>query len=151
MKVAVCSTGNTLDSPLDPRFGRCAHFVIVDTETFDATAVDNPGTELAQGAGIQAAQVMSSLGVSAVIAGNLGPNAYQALAAAGIKVYACTGETVRYAVDFFNAGTLQEIAAPTVAAHSGMNPAPGRRFGQAGGMGGGMGRGGGGGRGRGGR
>ncbi|MCE5199597.1 MAG: NifB/NifX family molybdenum-iron cluster-binding protein [Armatimonadota bacterium] len=127
MKVAVCSTGDTLDSVLDPRFGRCAYFVVVDTETFDATAVENPGIMSAQGAGIQAAQVISSLGVSAVITGNLGPNAHQALSAAELNVYACQGETVRYAVDFFNAGALQEISAPTVAAHSGTSAAtPGK-------------------------
>ncbi len=95
----------------------------------------------AQGAGIQAAQVISSLGVSAVIAGNLGPNAHQALSAAGIKVYACAGETVRNAVNLFNAGSLQEISAPTVAAHFGMNAAPGQGSGQ--GPGSGMGAGGG--------
>lgn len=149
MKVAICSTGDTLDSPVDPRFGRCAYFVIVDTETFDATAVDNPGVMSAQGAGIQAAQVISSLGVLAVIAGNLGPNAHQTLSAAGIKVYACAGETVRYAVDFFNAGSLQEISSPTVASHFGMSTVPGQGFGQGRGMG--MGCGGGRGRGRGGR
>ncbi|MDH7481995.1 MAG: NifB/NifX family molybdenum-iron cluster-binding protein [Armatimonadota bacterium] len=137
MKVAVCSTGNTLDALVDPRFGRCAYFVIVDTETFDASAVQNPGAMSAQGAGIQAAQVLSSLGVSAVIAGNLGPNAYQALSAAGIKVYSCAGETVRNAVNLLKAGALQEISAPTVAAHFGMNAPPSQGPGM--GMGGGMG------------
>ncbi len=143
MKVLVCSTGDTLDSPLDPRFGRCANFVIVDTETFEAGAVPNPGVTCAQGAGIQAAQVVSSLGVEAVIAGNLGPNAHQALSAAGLKVYACGGETVRNAVNLFNAGALREIGAPTVDAHFGMNAGPGQGFGQGPGMGrgGGMGSG----------
>ncbi|MCL6520608.1 MAG: NifB/NifX family molybdenum-iron cluster-binding protein [Armatimonadetes bacterium] len=139
MKVAVCSIGNTLDALVDPRFGRCAYFVIVDTETFDASAVQNPGAMSAQGAGIQAAQLVSSLGVSTVIAGNLGPNAYQALSAAGIKVYSCAGETVRNAVNLLKAGALQEISAPTVAAHFGMNAPPGQGPGM--GMGGGMGRG----------
>lgn len=155
MKVAVCSTGDTLDSPTDPRFGRCAHFVVVDTVTFDAAPADNPGVLCAQGAGIQAAQVISSLGVSAVIAGNLGPNAHQALSEAGVAVYACAGETVRNAVNLFNAGALQEITAPTVDAHAGMNAAPAPGFGNGPGSGvgrgRGMGRGGGGGRGRGGR
>lgn len=141
MKVLVCSTGNTLDSPLDPRFGRCANFVIVDSETFEANVVPNPGAACTQGAGIQAAQVVSSLGVDAVIAGNLGPNAHQALSAAGVRVFACAGETVRNAVNLFNAGALREIGAPTVDAHFGMNAAPGEGFGRGPGMGGGMGRG----------
>jgi len=140
MKVAVCSSGETLDSQVDPRFGRCAYFVVVDTETFEASAVPNPGTASAQGAGIQAAQVVSSLGVAAVISGNLGPNAHQALAAAGIKVYACAGETVRNAVNLFNAGSLQEIGAPTVPAHFGMGGGMGRGMGRGGGRGFGRGR-----------
>jgi len=119
--------------------GRCAYCVIVDTGTFEASAVQNPGAMSAQGAGIQAAQLVSSLGVSTVIAGNLGPNAYQALSAAGIKVYSCAGETVRNAVNLLKAGALQEISAPTVAAHFGMNAPPGQGPGM--GMGGGMGRG----------
>lgn len=120
MKVAVCSAGNTLDSPADPRFGRCAYFLVVDTETFDATAIENAGAMFAQGAGIQAAQVISSLGVSALITGNLGPNAHQALSAAGIEAYACVGQTARNAVNLFNAGALSEISSPTVEAHAGM-------------------------------
>lgn len=144
MKVAVCSTGNTLDSPMDPRIGRCAYFVIVDTETFDAQAIENPGAMSPQGAGIQAAQVICSLGVSAVITGNLGPNAHQTLSAAGIKVYACASETVRYAVNLFNAGALKEISTPTVSTHFGLNTSPGNSFGPGigRGMGRGMGRGG---------
>jgi predicted Fe-Mo cluster-binding NifX family protein len=171
MKAAVCSTGNTLDSPIDPRFGRCANFVVVDTETFDASAVPNPGAMSAQGAGIQAAQVVSSLGASAVIAGNFGPNAFQALSAAGIEVYTGARGTVRDAINQFNSGQLQAISAASVAAHFGMGATPGQGpgMGMGGGtgatpgqgpgmgMGGGMGRGrgmgrrGGSGRGRGGR
>jgi predicted Fe-Mo cluster-binding NifX family protein len=155
MKVAVCSTGNTLESQADPRFGRCAYFIAVDTDTLDFTATQNPGIMSAQGAGIQAAQVVASLGVSAVVAGNFGPNAHQALSAAGVKVYTGNSGTVRQVVEQLKNGQLQEVAAPTVAAHFGMGggQGPGSGMGRGGGMGGGggMGRGGGGGRGSGGR
>jgi len=157
MKVAVCSTGNTLESQADPRFGRCQYFIAVDTDTLDFSAVQNPGIMSAQGAGIQAAQVVSSLGVSAVIAGNFGPNAYQALSAAGVKVYTGNLGTVRQLVEQLKNGQLQEVASPTVAAHFGMGGAPGQSPGSGMGGGGGMGmgrgmgRGGGRGRGRGGR
>ncbi len=153
MKIAVCSSGNTLESLADPRFGRCAYFMIVDTETFEFSASQNPGVMSAQGAGIQAAQVVSSHGVSAVIAGNFGPNAYTALSAAGIHTYTGASGTVKNAVEQLKNGQLQEVVAPTVVAHSGMGAAPGQGLGQGQGMGrgAGMGRGGGGGRGRGGR
>jgi predicted Fe-Mo cluster-binding NifX family protein len=124
MKVVVCSIGDTLDSPVDPRFGRCANFVVVDTDTLDTTAIPNPGVNAAQGAGIQAAQVVASLGAAAVIAGNYGPNAYQALSAAGLRVYTGAVGTIRQALEQLNGGALQEVAAPTVAAHAGMGAAP---------------------------
>ena len=151
MKVAVCSTGNTLDSPVDPRFGRCAYFVIVDTETMSFSALENPGAMMGGGAGIQAAQAVSASGAEAVVAGNFGPNAYRALSAAGVKIYLAAAGTVRQVVEMLKNGQLQEVGAPTVAAHFGTGAAPGQGLGQGmpPGMGG-MGRGGGRGRRRGG-
>ena len=149
MKVAVCANGDSLESMADPRFGRCAYFVVVDTDTLESSAVQNPGAACAQGAGIQAAQVVSSLGVSAVVAGNFGPNAYQALSAAGIQVYTGMPGTVRQILEHLKTGTLPAVDAPTVAAHSGMNAPRGGVFGMGGNRG--RGRGAGFGRGRGGR
>jgi len=154
MKVAVCSMGNTLDSPVDPRFGRCANFVIVDTDTMEFTVESNPGALMGQGAGIQAAQLLSGRGVDAVVAGNFGPNAFQVLAAASIRIYLGVGGTVRQAVEQLQSGALQEVTGATVASHFGMGQGiqPGTGTGPGmGGFGGGMGRGGGRGRGGGGR
>jgi predicted Fe-Mo cluster-binding NifX family protein len=41
MKIAVTSQGDTLDSQLDPRFGRAAYIIIVDTQTLEFEALDN--------------------------------------------------------------------------------------------------------------
>ena len=41
MKIAVSSSGKDLDSQVDPRFGRCAYFVIVETENMSFEAFDN--------------------------------------------------------------------------------------------------------------
>ena len=84
MKIAISSSGKTLDSALDPRFGRCACFLIVDPEDMSFEAFDNQSAALTGGAGIQAAQFLSDQNVSAVITGHVGPNAVQALSAAGI-------------------------------------------------------------------
>lgn len=135
MKVAVCSSGNTLESPVDPRFGRCAYFVVVDTNNMSFTALQNPSAMMGSGAGIQAAQ--------AVVAGNFGPNVYQALAAAGIKVYLAAAGTVAQAAEMLKNGQLQQLSAPSVAAHFGTGGAPGPGFGQGSGPGTRMGRGGG--------
>jgi predicted Fe-Mo cluster-binding NifX family protein len=159
MKIAVAASGNTLDAVVDPRFGRCAWFVIVDSDTLAFEAVQNPGAMAGGGAGIQAAQLVSSKGAHAVVAGNMGPNAHQALTAAGIQILPFIGGTVRQAVEAVKAGTLTAAAAPTVPLHFGTGgtpptppasgPGPGGAFGGSPGMGGGGGRGMGGGRGRG--
>jgi predicted Fe-Mo cluster-binding NifX family protein len=86
MKIAVSSAGNSLDAQLDPHFGRCSFFVVVDSDDMSYEAFDNESGRLGGGAGIQAAQFVSSKGAGAVLTGSCGPNAMQTLSAAGIKV-----------------------------------------------------------------
>ena len=87
MKIAVSSSGKDLDSLIDPRFGRCAYFLIVETDDMGFEVFDNQSIASGGGAGIQSAQFISSKGAKAVITGNCGPNAVQTLAAAGIEVF----------------------------------------------------------------
>ena len=132
MKVAVSSTGNGLDSQVDPRFGRCSTFIIVDTETMQAEVMPNSSIGAAHGAGIGAAQAVAGAGVKAVITGHVGPNAHMALSQAGVKTYIGAFGTVRQTVEAYKRGELREASSPTVGGH----------FGQGGrGMGGGMGQG----------
>jgi predicted Fe-Mo cluster-binding NifX family protein len=153
MKIAVAANGNNLDAPVDPRFGRCAWFVIVDSETMAFEALQNPGVMAGGGAGIQAAQLVASKGAQAVVAGNMGPNAHQALTAAGIQILPFAGGTVRQAVEAVKSGALTAASAPTVPLHFGTGGAaptpPATGPGPSVGFGGGFGGGGGGGRGRG--
>ena len=79
MKVAVSSAGKDLNSQIDPRFGRCAYFIIVDTDTMDYEVFDNKNMILGGGAGIQSAQFVASKDAKVVITGNCGPNAVRAL------------------------------------------------------------------------
>lgn len=109
MKVAVCSQGNTLESLVDDRFGRCPYFVVVDTETGAFDVVRNAGVDSAHGAGVGAVRVLSSQGVDAVLAGNVGPNAFEALARAGIDAYSVDCETVAEAIERFRAGLLKKL------------------------------------------
>ncbi|MEJ2067178.1 MAG: NifB/NifX family molybdenum-iron cluster-binding protein [Deltaproteobacteria bacterium] len=120
MKIVVTSTGNTLDSPIDPRFGRCQFFCFVDPETMEFEAAENEAVMAAGGAGPQAAQFVASKGAEAVITGNVGPNAVSALKAAGIKIYVGARGTVKETVSLFKNGQLQEAGEATVASHSGM-------------------------------
>jgi len=120
MKIAVSSTGNTLDSSIDPRFGRCAYFVIVDTDGLNFEAFNNESIALGGGAGIQAAQFVTSKGAQAVITGNVGPNAVKTLNAAGVAVFVGQNGTVRDALQRYQEGNLQPTSTPNVTGHHGM-------------------------------
>jgi len=83
-------------------------------------AVPNMASGATGGAGIQAAQTIASKGAKVLITGNVGPNAYQALSAAGIKIVTGAFGTVREVVEKYKRGELSETSAPTVSGHFGM-------------------------------
>ncbi|MGD2201678.1 MAG: NifB/NifX family molybdenum-iron cluster-binding protein, partial [Candidatus Bathyarchaeota archaeon] len=117
MKVAVSTSGNDLSSPVDARFGRCSSFIVLDTETMEFEVVPNRGVGSAHGAGIQAAQLIASKGVKAVLTGNIGPNAFAALSTSSIQVVSGVSGTVGDAVERFNRGDLKPTGGPTVGGH----------------------------------
>jgi predicted Fe-Mo cluster-binding NifX family protein len=130
MKICVSAVSNNLEAPIDPRFGRCPYFVIVDSETMQFEAVPNVASGATGGAGIQAAQTIASKGAKVLITGNVGPNAFQALSAAGIKIVIGASGTVREFVEKYKKGELTETDSPTVGGHFGMGGGRGRRRGQ---------------------
>ena len=120
MKIAVSATGKDLNCQIDARFGRCQYFIFVDPETMEFEASENEGLMAMGGAGVQAAQLIAQRGATALITGNLGPNAASALSASGIKVHLVSGGTVREVTEAFKAGKLQEASGATVPPHFGM-------------------------------
>lgn len=106
MKIAVSSTGMDLDSRVDPRFGRCACFIIVETGDMSFEAFDNENNSLSGGAGIQSGSFVASKGVKAVLTGRCGPKAMQTLVAAKIEVFTGLSGTVREAVEIYQQGGL---------------------------------------------
>ncbi len=145
MKICVTATAGDLNAQVDPRFGRSQYFVIVDSDTMAFEAMVNEAMNAPGGAGIQAAQAMVNKGVDVVISGNMGPNAFQVLSTAGVKIATGAYGTVKEAVEMYKIGKLNETGTSTVAAHAGMGMGAGAGTGMGMGMGGG--RGGGGGRG----
>jgi predicted Fe-Mo cluster-binding NifX family protein len=139
MKICVTAAASGIDAPLDPRFGRCPFFVVVDLDSMSDQSIPNSNINATSGAGIQAASEVARQGVSALITGNIGPNAMQTLRAAKIDVYHQGGGSVRDAVEMFKRGELSRIEEPSVSAHSGMGRGQGR--GQGAGRGGGRGQG----------
>ena len=123
MKIAVTSRGPDLDSQVEPRFGRCPYFLIIETETLEFEALENPNVALGGGAGIQSAQLLANSGVQTVLTGNCGPNAFQTLGAAQIQIIVGVSGTVRQAVEQLKQGAFSGAAAPNVASHFGMSAA----------------------------
>ncbi len=118
MKIAVTSKGKDLDSEVDPRFGRAAYILIVDTDSFEFEALDNSENVNAfKGAGIQAATMISDKGAEVLLTGFCGPNAFKALNAANIKVANDAAGTVKDAVNAFNGGKVSFADAANVEGH----------------------------------
>lgn len=147
MKLAISSTGKDLESQIDPRFGRCAFFIVAETEDMSFEAFDNASISLGGGAGIQSAQFVASKGAKVVITGNVGPNAVRTLNAAGVEVVVGQSGSVKEALERYRAGGLNSTQEANVADHygmgggAGMGSGSGRGMGMGGGMGRGMGRG----------
>jgi len=118
MKIAFSTSGETLDAPLDTRFGRAARFLIydLDSETFDV--VDNQqNLNAAQGAGIQSAETVARKGAKALVTGHCGPKAFRVLQAAGIKVFSSNAPTVSEALEKYRSGALAEAGSADVEGH----------------------------------
>lgn len=119
MKVAITATQPNLQAPFDPRFGRCAYFVVIDEDSRAWQALPNPAIDARGGAGTLAAQFIAKQGAEAVISGKYGPNAFDALAAAGLRMFEAQTGNPETLLEAYLAGQLQEVAAPTSPGHHG--------------------------------
>ena len=121
MKIAISSSGTDQSAQVDPRFGRCQYFIIVDTDSGKTEAIPNAAQSAGGGAGIQAAQTIADQGAETVLTGNVGPNAHRALQAAKISVATGVSGTVSDAVKAFQEGKYKATDSPTVQSHFGMS------------------------------
>jgi len=120
MKIGITSTGENLDADVDQRFGRCKYFLIVDADSMEFEVLSNENAMASGGAGIQTAQTIAKTGVESVVTGNVGPNAFQTLSAAGIKVFTGASGTIKESIEKYKKGELKETESPNVDSHSGM-------------------------------
>ena len=119
MKVAVSATEKDLEAMLDPLFGRCAYFIIVDTDDMSFEAFDNPNIDLQEEAGIQSARFVASKGANVIMTGHCGPNAVQELSKEGIEIIVGMMGTVRQVVDTYRKGRLLTTDKANVEAYFG--------------------------------
>ena len=120
MKICISSTGKDLDAIVDQRFGRCQYFLIVDIDTMKIKTISNEATLSSGGAGIQAAQIVTKEDIESVITGNIGPNAFSILQAAGIKIYTGAQGTIKEVIENYKNEKLKETGAANVESHSGI-------------------------------
>jgi predicted Fe-Mo cluster-binding NifX family protein len=100
MRIIITAQGKELTAPMDPRFGRCAFFILWDSETKQHTAYANEAAANS-GAGIGSAQFVIDKHAEMVITGQIGPRAAQVLQSAGIEVQITTALTVQEAIGPF--------------------------------------------------
>ncbi|MCP3888913.1 MAG: dinitrogenase iron-molybdenum cofactor biosynthesis protein [Desulfobulbaceae bacterium] len=148
MRLCITSTGKDIEANIDPRFGRAAWLLIIDTDTNAVEVVANNAASQAQGgAGVSAAQIVIDKNVDTLLTGRLGPNALKVFQTSGIKLIegVSAEDTVSQVLARFKNGEYNEPPAPSQAApraQSGGGRGRGRGRGVGGGGGQGMGGGG---------
>jgi predicted Fe-Mo cluster-binding NifX family protein len=111
MKILFTTSGKSLNSPLEPRFGRSPGFLVYDLDNGTFEAVENTNVNAAQGAGIQTAQTVVRLGANTLVTGHCGPKAFQVLQAAGIPIFYSSAATVAEALAQHREGRLDHAMA----------------------------------------
>ena len=119
MKIAVSASQPNMDAEIDQRFGRCSYFLVVDPETLEYETIDNNSASSASGAGISTAQMIVNKGVTTVLTGNCGPNAYKVLADAGIKIITGVEGKIAKAIEEYRNGGYLATEKPSVGEHFG--------------------------------
>ena len=120
MKIAVSAIGSSIDTEIDPRFGRSRYFIVVDPDTMQFEALDNTGAMARDGAGVFTAQMICDKDIEVVLTGNCGPNAFQVLSAAEVKVVTGISGNVKNAIQIFLSGKQQVASQPNVPGHFGI-------------------------------
>jgi len=117
MKICITSKEASLESELDPKFGRCAYFIFVETNKLGFEAFSNTNADESQGAGIQSVQFISEHGPDVILTGNIGPNVYDTLSAAGIKIITGVSGIVKDAINKYENGELKSVDNFTINSH----------------------------------
>ena len=110
MIIIISALTANFDASMSARFGRAPWFIRFNTETATWEAIENTGPNQPGGAGVATTQLMIDQGAEAIISGRFGPNAKQALQAAGIKMFSLDADrfTVDEVIKQYQSGELTE-------------------------------------------
>jgi len=118
MNLCVSSYGPTLDSPVQPVFGRCEYFIFVNPENMEFEPVSNPHACASEDAGILSAKLVADRDATAVITGRVGPYAEAELDAANVDIMIVNRCAVRGAVEKFCRRSPDETSEESSEIHS---------------------------------
>jgi predicted Fe-Mo cluster-binding NifX family protein len=124
MKIAISSTGKTLQGDVDERFGRCDYFLIVDIDKKNKKvknfkAIENTAKSQIGGAGVNASEIVAKENVDLIITVNLGPRAFSVFEQFNIKIYQGQGK-IQDVIKEFLQGKLKQINNATGPQHKGL-------------------------------
>jgi len=120
MKICISAFGKGPDSEVDPQFGRCNYFVIIDPDIGSVTSIKNPGSEASGGAGIRAAEAIAGAGIDILLTGSVGLNSFSILSEACIETYSGIRGTVSFALREYQSGKLFLLESPNASTHIGI-------------------------------
>jgi len=114
MKIAIMSTHNRLDSPVETDFGKSYYLLIVDTDTMEFEAFPSTDIDIVSGMGVRTAQLIANKGAEAFLTYYCGPFSFETLSMIGVKVVTGVKGTVREAIDNFKQGKLKYAKGPNI-------------------------------------
>lgn len=118
MLVAISATGPTVNDEVDPRFGRCPYFIIVDFDKREVVeSLPNSSAMAGGGAGASTAQMIASKGVEMVLTGDCGPRAFQVLSAANVKIVSGVRGKISNVIDDYQLGRFEPVSESSVPTH----------------------------------
>ena len=120
MIVCITSEGENPDSQIDPRFDRADYFIIVDLESGKLEAVRNEHAGEMGGVGVRSAQLMADKGVSCIITGHVGPNAFKALQSFKVEIFTGASGTVKETLEKYKKGELKKAESADAVEKSGL-------------------------------
>ena len=109
MKIAIPISERSEMSQMSRRFGRSMYYLIYDNDTSEIEIVENPAVHARGGAGIQSVEFLVSMGVNAVVAPDVGPNAYRSLRGSNVKIYEGLQISAKDLIEKWKKNELREI------------------------------------------
>lgn len=110
MKIAIPVDDVSMDTNICISFGRAPYFMIYDTESKNATFLDNSAAASQGGAGIKAAQIIVDSGAEALLTPRCGENAADVFRAANIRIYQTNGIMLKHNLIAFENGDLEVLS-----------------------------------------